>query len=585
MTHATLTLPTSNSFKTKKQLSVPFAQLFISITRQEYITLKRRANYYKQLHQHVVEKNKELEQEIERQKAKVRDLTHRLYGKKTEKSTTKADLKAHADKMFVGPPSPFPAKRGAQLNRANRSRKKRPHLPVYDEERALPDEQSCCPDCGKSYQIFPKTEDSDILEIEVKAYVRRIHRTRYKRSCQCPATPTLLTARIEPRVYPKSSLGVSTWTLIILDKYQSYTPSNRLYQRLDHQGASLAAGTVTGGLQKIAPLFAPIDEAMKVQQRQERLFHNDETGWKVFEAQEGKVGYRWYLWVTRSASVILFTMASGRSAAVPETCFENHPTDKKLIVVCDRYSAYKKFAKDKAYIILAFCWAHVRRDFLDAARRQGKKDEDWMFIWIDAIGLLYHCNNERIKCWDETKKQSEQSSLFQQKHSQLIEKVAQFKTDVDQAWEIEQPVKGKQISDRFKVLESLRNHWEGLTVFVKNPQVPMDNNPAEQAVRMPVAGRRSFYGSGSIWSAEFAAILMGWIKTLILWDLNPYTWMRTYLQACADNGSATPDDLSPFLPWLMNDEQKAYFGRPYPPSVYLGKQENLVSTPEIQDSS
>jgi len=41
----------------------------------------------------------------------------------------------------------------------------------------------------------------------------------------------------------------------------------------------------------------------------------------------------------------------------------------------------------------------------------------------------------------------------------------------------------------------------------------MDNNPAEQALRMPVAGRRSFYGSGCIWSAEFAVLMMGWIKT------------------------------------------------------------------------
>jgi transposase len=36
----------------------------------------------------------------------------------------------------------------------------------------------------------------------------------------------------------------------------------------------------------------------------ERLFFNDETRWEVFEAIEAKVGWRWYLWLTRSASVI-----------------------------------------------------------------------------------------------------------------------------------------------------------------------------------------------------------------------------------------------------------------------------------------
>jgi transposase len=584
MTNTALTLPLS-TLSEREQLSAPFAHTFISITRQEYIQLKREIHYYKELHQRGLESKKELEQEVERQKAKVRDLNHRLYGKKTEKSTTKADLKAHANKLFIGPPSPFPSKRGAQAQRSNRARKKHPYLPIYDEDRVLPPEQACCPDCGMSYHVFPKTEDSDIVEVEVKAYIRRIHRTRYKSACQCPATPALLTAPVEPRVYPKASLGISTWTLIILDKYQSYTPSNRLYQRLDHQGISLAAGTVTGGLKKIAPLFAPINEAMKEQQRQEKLFHNDETGWKVFEAQENKVGYRWYLWVTRSASVILFTMDSGRSAAVPEACFEHHPTDSPLIIVCDRYSAYKKFAKGKDHIILAFCWAHVRRDFLDAARRNGKKDEDWMFVWIDAIGGLYQINNQRIKHWDETKALDAQSSQFQQKHQQLTAQITQFKADADQAWKDEKPAKGKLVSDRFKVLNSLQNHWEGLTVFVKNPQVPMDNNTAEQAVRMPVAGRRSFYGSGSIWSAHFAAILMGWIKTLLLWELNPYTWMRTYLQACADNGSVPPDDLSPFLPWLMDDKQKAYFARPYQASTDQEQQAVPMDIPDIQDSS
>ena len=50
----------------------------------------------------------------------------------------------------------------------------------------------------------------------------------------------------------------------------------------------------------LRPLIAQLVE----KQLTEDLFHNDETGWKVFEAIEGKVGYRWYLWVTQSSSVV-----------------------------------------------------------------------------------------------------------------------------------------------------------------------------------------------------------------------------------------------------------------------------------------
>ena len=48
-----------------------------------------------------------------------------------------------------------------------------------------------------------------------------------------------------------------------------------------------------------------------------------------------------------------------------------------------------------------------------------------------------------------------------------------------------------------KVLDSLDNHWDGLTVFVDHPEIPMDNNKAERQVRGPVVGRKNYYGSGS----------------------------------------------------------------------------------------
>ena len=49
-----------------------------------------------------------------------------------------------------------------------------------------------------------------------------------------------------------------------------------------------------------------------------------------------------------------------------------------------------------------------------------------------------------------------------------------------------------------KVLSSLHNHWDGLTVFVARPEVAMDNNTAERILRNPVVGRKNYYGSGSV---------------------------------------------------------------------------------------
>src|SRR5436309_666306 len=64
-----------------------------------------------------------------------------------------------------------------------------------------------------------------------------------------------------------------------------------------------------------------------------------------------------------------------------------------------------------------------------------------------------------------------------------------------------------------KVLSSLQNHWDGLTVFVERPEVAMDNNTAERALRNPVVGRKNSYGSGRVWSAHLAAMLLSVLQT------------------------------------------------------------------------
>ena len=73
-------------------------------------------------------------------------------------------------------------------------------------------------------------------------------------------------------------------------------------------------------------------------------------------------------------------------------------------------------------------------------------------------------------------------------------------------------------------------------MFVDQPEVAMDNNAAERALRNPVVGRKNYYGSGSRWSAQLAASLFSIFATLRLNGLNPRLWLRDYLQACARQG-------------------------------------------------
>ena len=115
-----------------------------------------------------------------------------------------------------------------------------------------------------------------------------------------------------------------------------------------------------------------------------------------------------------------------------------------------------------------------------------------------------------------------------------------------------------------KVLASLLEHWPGLTLFVAHPEVPMDNNRAENTIRTPVNGRKNYYGSGSIWSAQLAAMLFSILQTWVLWGINPRHWLTRYLDACAEHGGSAPQDIDPFLPWSMDETRRAALSRPYP---------------------
>ena len=104
--------------------------------------------------------------------------------------------------------------------------------------------------------------------------------------------------------------------------------------------------------------------------------------------------------------------------------------------------------------------------------------------------------------------------------------------------------------------------------FVDQPDLPMDNNQAERALRGPVVGRKNYYGSGATWSGELTATLFSLFHTLDLWQITTRAPRLTeYLSACAAAGSRVPEDFERFLPWNRRDGQapRASPALPAPP--------------------
>ena len=379
--------------------------------------------------------------------------------------------------------------------------------------------------------------------------------------------PKFITAPVLPKLIPRSPFGNSIWVEMLLSKFLHAQPVNRTLNDFKGLGLTISPGTIADNLKKLTPLFNPVYKAFHQQQMTENRFHNDETRWEVYEKIEGKTGHRWYLWLTRSISVVYYRMDPTRSADVPITHFADL-ISKTVIVICDRYSAYKKLARLNLAIILAFCWAHVRRDFLDLARSHADLNK-WGLNWTEDISKLFHLNNQRIALWDPSLPLIWQSPLFKERHDALGTALNEMKSHCDTLLEADKNAiaKKEKTSDvlalaKRKVLLSLQNHWKGLMVFYDYPDVKMDNNPAEQSMRNPVLGRNGYYGSGSLSSAELAAMMFSIFQTMLLGNLNPRTWPHLYLEACAQNGGKSPDDLSEFLPWTMSAARRQQLLKP-----------------------
>jgi transposase len=248
------------------------------------------------------------------------------------------------------------------------------------------------------------------------------------------------------------------------------------------------------------------------------------------------------LWVFAAQDSIVFVLDPTRAHDVPENHFGD---DAEGILNVDRYSAYKAMAQVKAgKITLAFCWAHVRRDFL-AVLTGWPELTDWAWSWVEEIGTLYHRNEQRLALEAGTLKQANADL-------ELRDHVEQMRARCEQ--ELAEP---KLRLPQRKALTSLQDHWPGLTVFLNQPHVPLDNNEAERRQRGPVVARKNYYGSGALWSGQLAAMLFSLFQTLQVWGMDTGKWLTAYLTACAKAGGQPPPDPSRYLPWNMSVQERA----------------------------
>jgi len=526
----------------------------------ENIHLRQQAHYYQSLHAKAVAKLQAAEGIIAALKEKLAEMARRLFGRRTEKN--------QAGGASTSTQDPEKRPRGQQRGRPGHGRQRRPNLPVQRLLVDLPGGAPPCGQCGQPYRHNGTARSYAEIVWEVHLFRRFVVCQQYEQACACPkpGLPRWVVAPPPARLIERGLLSVESIVEGLLRKFLYFMPVERLVAEWRQLGVAVSPGTWCGTFQRLVPLLRPLVEALREACRADRRWLMDETRWEVFVALEGKGSFRWWLWVAVSPRVKLYLLSPSRGSGVPKQFFGYDPSQGQCQwtgpLMVDRYASYKFLA---TLLTLAFCWTHVRRDFVEAQAGARAEQVAWAQVWIERIGGLYELNAKRLELGQDPKGPKLPAPFvrmdperlagvdYQKADASLRQAVALFHGQ----WEGELGQERRLPIRRRKILESLRTHWSGLTLFVENPEIPMDNNGSERAIRSGALARNNFYGSGAVWSGELLAMMLTILQTGLMHKLNLRGYLIDYLQACAQHGGQAPKDLDGWLPWNYRPPERA----------------------------
>lgn len=426
-------------------------------------------------------------------------------------------------------------KRGQQPGAKGHGRTKRNIEKPEEEELEL---NGCaCDKCGLPYLELSKTTDSLMAELKTFVFWIMYKRHSYVSQCNCKGKK-IVTALPPARLYPRTQIGNSIWVYLAVHKFLYGTPTSRTLQDLQLQGFQLAQGTVTGGFKVISKLLDPLYQAILNHCRGGKLWNADETTWRVFDSDN----VRWWLWIIASEDAIVYLLDRSRSKKVPTEFFAGSAGT----LITDRLASYKGLQES---IQKALCWIHQRRDILNIYNGV-KKLRPWAKDWLHDIKTLFVLNHNRLKLWEEGKNWSGAQKELERHIAKL-----------ERAWETQLQQTGLHRLQQ-KALLSFKRHWKGLTIFLRDPRIPIHNNRAERLLRNSVIVRKNSYGSGSEWSGDLAAKYFSIFQTWLINGLDPQKLLQEYFDLCARTPGKPPKDFAAFLPWMMTEDQKVQFALP-----------------------
>ena len=367
------------------------------------------------------------------------------------------------------------------------------NLPMFPEEHTLPPGSTC--DCVQQNALkkVKKTVVSHIVDyVPAKLIKRKIIRQVYRaKGCGCRLTAPGPTTLIDGGQY-----GIDMAVEIVVRKFQDQLPWERQVKAFKRDGLALSATTMWNQTRHVADLMEPVVEGIRKDIEAGYCRHADETRWRVIEGVNQKTQYAWLF---RNDHHAYFTIEDSRSGKIPLRVMKGAVG----ALVADDYAGYNSLVVENG-LQRVQCWSHTRRKFLDIEAHYTS-----VGAFLDLVGDLYH----QDRCFrTEGKPAAERRAMC----GPVIEAI-----DV---WRKNQSCLPK--SGLGKALDYLDDNWAGLTAFLDDPILPLDNNPAEHALRQLVLGRKNFLFNRTMEGARVSAILYSIVVSCALSEVDPKAYLR-----------------------------------------------------------
>jgi len=401
-----------------------------------------------------------------------------------------------------------------------------PHLP---RETAVYEPSCTCPNCGGAMRRLGE-DVTEVLEY-VPASFKVIRHVRPKLSCR--VCETIVQAPMPSLPIERGRPGPGLLAHVLVAKYADHLPLYRQSGIYAREGVDIERSTLADWVGRSAALLDPLVAALRKEVLASDMLHGDDTPVPVLAPGRGstKTGRLWaYVRDERPHGgqrppAAVYFYSPDRKGEHPQA----HLKSFKGVLHADGYAGFNAIF-EKANVIEAACWAHVRRKFFDVHAANGSPIANEA---LDRIGALYGIEADiRGKPPDERQRSREEKSL-----PLLAGLKAWLETTLPK-------LSGK--SDLAAAMRYALNRWDALIRYTHDGRIEIDNNAAERSIRGIALGRKNYLFAGSDTGGDRAAAIYSLIETAKLNGLDPEAYLRNVLTRIADHKINRVAEL---LPW------------------------------------